>query len=148
MDKNKHPYLVPVAVMLTLGAVIVVVLCLLFAERAEEMENLDDEKVAKLKKTVEKLFSEALAQYEEAIRLDAGDPDQNNKRQELFEQAYQKCERAMEFIERIERYYEEQGKEPPPWDLFPLQKIPDSFDIPPHRPPLEPPYQPEPQRDG
>ncbi len=141
-NDTKHPYLVPVAVVLTFGAVIVVAVCLMFAERTEEPQGFDENFVASLRGDVDELYVEASETYKEAMKFDTDSPE----REGLLKVAYQKCEEAMEIVKQIEKYYRDHDREPP-WPPLPSLP-PDPFITPPLRPPLEPPYPWKSEYDG
>ena len=143
---TKRPYLVPVVVLVTLAAVIVVGVCLLFAERTEKPEEFDKEELSRLCTEADKLMWEVTELCREAMQLDIDNPEQSRKRNDLLQKAHAKGEKALELLKRIERYYKGHGKEPP---RPPMPHLPDSIDpLPPLRPPLEPPYPWKPEHDG
>jgi hypothetical protein len=130
---TEHPNLVHIAVIVTFGAAIVVVLCLLFAGRSEKPQGFDYDLVTSLEEDAKKHLDEASETYLEAMQFDAGSAE----REGLLKVGYQKCEKAMEIVKQIEKYYRDHDREPP-WPPLPSLP-PDDFITPPLRPPLEPP---------
>jgi hypothetical protein len=110
ISKNKNPYLVPVAVVLTCGAVIVLIMLMLnYTQSAPSKPELDEDK---LLAEAKKLVREGAAYFVEAQDLYKDNEQYTEESRALMEKGWSKFEEARDVLAGIYDYYDKHNLDP------------------------------------